>query len=41
VHALSPELELVFLGVAEHCRSVICYRVTPLQKALEDQWRWS
>jgi len=34
VHALSPELELVFLGVAEHCRSVICCRVTPLQKAL-------
>jgi len=34
VHALSPELELVFLGVAEHCQSVICCRVTPLQKAL-------
>jgi hypothetical protein len=34
VHALSPDLELVFLGVAEHCQSVICCRVTPLQKAL-------
>ena len=34
VHALTPELELVFLGVAEHCQSVICCRVTPLQKAL-------
>lgn len=34
VHALSPELELALLGVAEHCQSVICCRVTPLQKAL-------
>merc|ERR1719270_3336226 len=31
---LTPELELVFQGVAEHCQSVICCRVTPLQKAL-------
>ena len=34
VHALSPDMELVLLGVAEHCGSVICCRVTPLQKAL-------
>jgi len=34
VHALQPDMELVFLGVAEHCNSVICCRVTPLQKAL-------
>merc|ERR1712223_946931 len=34
VHALAPSLELLFLGVAEHCNSVICCRVTPIQKAL-------
>ena len=34
VHALVPSLELLFLGVAEHCNSVICCRVTPIQKAL-------
>jgi len=34
VHALSPDMELSFLGVAEHCTAVICCRVTPLQKAL-------
>jgi len=34
VHALTPDMELAFLGVAEHCTSVICCRVTPLQKAL-------
>jgi hypothetical protein len=34
VHALTPELELLFLGVAENCGSVICCRVTPLQKAM-------
>ena len=34
VHALTPDLELAFLGVAEHCTAVICCRVTPLQKAL-------
>ena len=28
VHALQPGMELVFLGVAEHCSSVICCRVT-------------
>ena len=33
-HALSPVMELTFLGVAEHCRALICCRVTPLQKAL-------
>ena len=34
VHALTPDMELMFLGVAEHCQAVICCRVTPLQKAL-------
>jgi len=34
VHALTPTLEMLFLGVAEHCNSVICCRVTPIQKAL-------
>ena len=34
VHALTPDMELAFLGVAEHCTAVICCRVTPLQKAL-------
>ncbi|XP_023324671.1 phospholipid-transporting ATPase ID [Eurytemora carolleeae] len=34
VYALQPDLELLFLGVAEHCTAVICCRVTPLQKAL-------
>ena len=34
VHALNPALELLLLGVAEHCSSVICCRVTPIQKAL-------
>ena len=34
VHALTPDMELAFLGVAEHCSAVICCRVTPLQKAL-------
>ena len=33
-HALTPDMELMFLGVAEHCQAVICCRVTPLQKAL-------
>merc|ERR1719481_740640 len=27
VHALSPDMELSFLGVAEHCTAVICCRV--------------
>jgi len=34
VHALQPSMELLFLEVASKCRSVICCRVTPLQKAL-------
>ncbi|XP_059080986.1 phospholipid-transporting ATPase ID-like isoform X7 [Tigriopus californicus] len=34
VYALSEELELLFLGVAEKCNAVICCRVTPLQKAM-------
>ena len=33
-HALEPQLEDMFMGVAEHCSAVICCRVTPLQKAL-------
>ena len=34
VHALQPNMELLFLEVASSCNSVICCRVTPLQKAL-------
>ena len=34
VHALQPSMELLFLDVAANCQSVICCRVTPLQKAL-------
>lgn len=34
VHALQPNMELLFLDVASNCNSVICCRVTPLQKAL-------
>lgn len=34
VHALQPSMELLFLNVASQCKSVICCRVTPLQKAL-------
>ncbi|XP_055843321.1 probable phospholipid-transporting ATPase IM [Episyrphus balteatus] len=34
VHCLSPELESRFLDIAGQCKSVICCRVTPLQKAL-------
>lgn len=34
VHALQPTMELLFLDVASNCQSVICCRVTPLQKAL-------
>ncbi|XP_040573208.1 probable phospholipid-transporting ATPase IM isoform X4 [Lepeophtheirus salmonis] len=33
VFALTPQLELLFLSVAEKCQAVICCRVTPLQKA--------
>ncbi|KAK2721275.1 hypothetical protein QYM36_003528, partial [Artemia franciscana] len=34
LHALTPRLERLFLEVGTKCRSVICCRVTPLQKAL-------
>ncbi|XP_037782444.1 probable phospholipid-transporting ATPase IM isoform X2 [Penaeus monodon] len=34
VWALSPKFEQLFLEVASQCKSVICCRVTPLQKAL-------
>ncbi|CAH0553187.1 unnamed protein product [Brassicogethes aeneus] len=34
VHCLHPQLEGLFLEVVMHCKSVICCRVTPLQKAL-------
>ncbi|XP_046608666.1 probable phospholipid-transporting ATPase IM isoform X4 [Neodiprion virginianus] len=34
VHALHPQLEQLFLDVSKHCKSVICCRVTPLQKAM-------
>ena len=33
-HALTPALDSLFLRVATECRTVICCRVTPLQKAL-------
>ncbi|XP_037292420.1 probable phospholipid-transporting ATPase IM isoform X2 [Manduca sexta] len=34
VHCLHPKLEEKFLDVVLQCRSVICCRVTPLQKAM-------
>ncbi|XP_044736525.1 probable phospholipid-transporting ATPase IM isoform X3 [Chrysoperla carnea] len=34
VHCLHPQLEKLFLDVSSQCKSVICCRVTPLQKAL-------
>ncbi|PSN42332.1 putative phospholipid-transporting ATPase IM [Blattella germanica] len=34
VHALHPQMEKLFLEVSSHCKSVICCRVTPLQKAM-------
>ncbi|XP_049937376.1 phospholipid-transporting ATPase ID isoform X2 [Schistocerca serialis cubense] len=34
VHALHPQMEALFLEVASACKSVICCRVTPLQKAM-------
>ncbi|XP_065342127.1 phospholipid-transporting ATPase ID isoform X3 [Cloeon dipterum] len=34
VHALHPKLEKIFLEAASQCKSVICCRVTPLQKAM-------
>lgn len=34
VHCLHPQMERLFLEIVSYCRSVICCRVTPLQKAL-------
>lgn len=34
VHCLHPQMERLFLDVVMQCKSVICCRVTPLQKAL-------
>ncbi|XP_015185964.1 PREDICTED: phospholipid-transporting ATPase ID isoform X6 [Polistes dominula] len=34
VHALHPQLDQLFLEVSSQCKSVICCRVTPLQKAM-------
>ncbi|XP_056638425.1 probable phospholipid-transporting ATPase IM isoform X2 [Diorhabda sublineata] len=34
VHCLHPQMERLFLEVVMQCKSVICCRVTPLQKAL-------
>ncbi|XP_014251342.1 phospholipid-transporting ATPase ID [Cimex lectularius] len=34
VHVFHPQVEKVFLEVSTMCKSVICCRVTPLQKAL-------
>ncbi|XP_015596375.1 phospholipid-transporting ATPase ID isoform X2 [Cephus cinctus] len=34
VHALHPQLEQLFMDVSSQCKSVICCRVTPLQKAM-------
>lgn len=34
VHCLHPQMEKMFLDIISQCRSVICCRVTPLQKAL-------
>ncbi|XP_034946393.1 phospholipid-transporting ATPase ID isoform X2 [Chelonus insularis] len=34
VHALHPQMENLFLEVSSSCKSVICCRVTPLQKAM-------
>ncbi|XP_015123681.1 phospholipid-transporting ATPase ID isoform X2 [Diachasma alloeum] len=34
VHALHPQMEKLFLEVSSRCKSVICCRVTPLQKAM-------
>uniref|UniRef100_A0A146MAI4 Phospholipid-transporting ATPase n=1 Tax=Lygus hesperus TaxID=30085 RepID=A0A146MAI4_LYGHE len=34
VHVFHPQVEKMFLEVSTMCRSVICCRVTPLQKAL-------
>ncbi|KAI5724667.1 hypothetical protein M8J77_005726 [Diaphorina citri] len=34
MHALTPQLELLFVEVCTRCKSCICCRVTPLQKAM-------
>ncbi|KAJ8936119.1 hypothetical protein NQ318_012932, partial [Aromia moschata] len=34
VHCLHPQMERLFIEVVMQCKSVICCRVTPLQKAL-------
>lgn len=34
VHCLHPSMERLFLDIVMCCKSVICCRVTPLQKAL-------
>nr|XP_023017891.1 probable phospholipid-transporting ATPase IM [Leptinotarsa decemlineata] len=34
VHCLHPQMERLFLEIVMQCKSVICCRVTPLQKAL-------
>lgn len=34
VYALQPSMETLFMDVSTGCKSVICCRVTPLQKAL-------
>ncbi|KAJ8933400.1 hypothetical protein NQ314_014040 [Rhamnusium bicolor] len=34
VHCLHPQMERLFLEVVMQCKSIICCRVTPLQKAL-------
>lgn len=34
MHCLDPSLEKRFIEIASQCKSVICCRVTPLQKAL-------
>ncbi|XP_054287593.1 phospholipid-transporting ATPase ID [Macrosteles quadrilineatus] len=33
-HALSPDVEHLFVNISTRCKAVICCRVTPLQKAL-------
>ncbi|KAJ3221416.1 hypothetical protein HK099_003538 [Clydaea vesicula] len=33
-YALEPDVALIFLELATHCKAVICCRVSPLQKAL-------
>jgi phospholipid-transporting ATPase len=32
-HALTPELEALFIGIVKQCKSAVCCRCTPLQKA--------